>query len=188
MQFDLLIWIGISTVVIGVAVSIQIFVVRKTPSETRLRRVRSGIAVKSEPISTVALTTEHLQAFYEISDTALSDLSGDVEPDDIAASDQLVGSAREIRIKGEFWAMMRQQGGKPIKVRVWDLSAGGFSAEWPHKLQRNDRVWLTIKGTVAQAAFVAWAQEFTIGCKFEKRLHNAVLKQVIESAARGLRD
>lgn len=93
--------------------------------------------------------------------------------------DGLKGAVREHRTKGVFTAKMRQLGGRAIEVRVWDLSAGGFCAEWPHKLRRGDRVWLAAGGTESLAAIVAWAKDFTIGCKFEIRLHPAVLDNVV---------
>ncbi len=71
-------------------------------------------------------------------------------------------------------------GGSADKVILRDLSAHGFRTEWPHILQKGDRVWLRIPGFEALPATVAWDVNYTIGCKFDTPLHTAVLARIIE--------
>jgi hypothetical protein len=63
-------------------------------------------------------------------------------PPELTPETDTVGSAREPRHKGGFRVLMRQPDAKPIAVKMWDLSAGGFCAEWPHKLQAGSKVYL----------------------------------------------
>ncbi len=76
---------------------------------------------------------------------------------------------------------LRSAFASPAKVIVHDLSAHGFRAEWPYKLQRGDRVWLKMPGFEALPALVAWCIDFRIGCKFEHALHPAVFDKIVQS-------
>jgi hypothetical protein len=105
-----------------------------------------------------------------------------LEPVEPAPEPPLLGSQREPRHVGSFSARMRQQGARTITVKVWDLSAGGFCVEWPHILHPGDRVFLAVGGTVPLPATVAWTREFVFGCKFEERLHDAVLNHIVRLA------
>ncbi|CAN5363525.1 hypothetical protein BH09PSE3_BH09PSE3_14310 [soil metagenome] len=91
----------------------------------------------------------------------------------------------EKRIFGLFNARFRQAGGKPLDVFVYDLSAGGFCAEWPHRLKTGDRVWLRLEGLESLAAVVTWTTEFMVGCKFDHPLHHTTLLAIAEGRKPG---
>lgn len=77
-------------------------------------------------------------------------------------------------------ATLRQPGGSAAKVTLLDLSANGFSTEWPYVLRKGDCVWLKISGLEAIHATIAWDANYTIGCKFDMPLHAAVLERTIK--------
>ncbi len=85
------------------------------------------------------------------------------------------------RYPAEIEAALRQSTAKPIKISVKDLSHGGFRTEWPHTLNKGDRVWLRLPGTEALAATVQWVDQFEVGCRFEHQLHPAVLQNILKN-------
>lgn len=89
------------------------------------------------------------------------------------------GTARDLRVRGEFVAKMRQHAGKSVPTALWNLSKSGFSADWPHKLHVGDRIWMTLPDIESLSAIVMWTNDFTVGCKFEHPLHIAVFRAVV---------
>lgn len=79
---------------------------------------------------------------------------------------------------------LRQRGGSLTPVKLFDMSATGFRAEWPYMLERDEMVWLKIDGLELLTAKVAWHQGFIVGCHFERKLHPAIFHRVIESLKR----
>lgn len=177
-------WAAIATVAMSLAVAIWRISEQRDVRSARLGRAnRAGRLLKvhrsksSDEATAVVPRQLSAQAAVDIP------IHGALLPfDEPASGAALNGTARERRVSGDFHARMRQAGAKSIEVRVWDLSAGGFRVEWPHKMQRGDRVWLMVSGTTSLAALVAWTEEFVIGCKFEERVHGAVLNTIVTRA------
>ena len=75
---------------------------------------------------------------------------------------------------------LRVSGGSKQRIALNDLSAHGFSTEWPNKVRKGDRVWLKIPNLEALSAEVVWEHQFKIGCKFEAPLHASVLDRIVK--------
>ena len=82
-----------------------------------------------------------------------------------------------LRVDG---ATLRQPGGSAANVTLLDLSANGFSTEWPYVVRKGDCVWLKMSGLEALHATTVWDTNYTIGCKFDAPIHPAVLARTIK--------
>lgn len=78
-------------------------------------------------------------------------------------------------------ANMRQTFAKPIAVVVEDLSRRGFKAQWPHRVQVGDHLWLRLPGIEPLAAKVVWTACGIVGCQFDIPLHPMILTTVVRS-------
>jgi hypothetical protein len=170
-------WMALSGMGIWSAIKLKRVVERRPGQRNGRREKLLGKMAASEP---EYQHSEQLTVPGSVSKLAPSRRR--LEPVESAPEPPLLGSQRETRHVGSFSAKMRQQGARTITVKVWDLSAGGFCVEWPHVLRPGDRVFLAVGGTVPLPATVAWAREFVFGCKFEKRLHDAVLHHIVTLA------
>ncbi|WP_136161937.1 PilZ domain-containing protein [Sphingomonas flavalba] len=76
---------------------------------------------------------------------------------------------------------LRLAGGKPIDVRLIDLSTSGFRTEFVSRLHTGDHLWLILPGLAPLFAKVAWSDGVVTGCHFEKPIHIAVFDRIVET-------
>jgi hypothetical protein len=77
---------------------------------------------------------------------------------------------------------LRERGGSASPVTLLDLSTRGFQVEWLYPIDCGARVWLKLSGLESLEAVVVWAGRVTIGCKFERALHPAVLARIVSQS------
>ena len=69
-------------------------------------------------------------------------------------------------------------------VVVTDLSTGGCGIELGIELERGARVWLRMPGLENLPARVVWSEEGRAGLAFDHPLHAAVVRHLVDGAAR----
>lgn len=80
-----------------------------------------------------------------------------------------------VTIDGEI----REQWAGKQKIAVIDLSRSGFRMRCVFFIPEDRTVFLTMPGFEPMEATIAWHDSDLYGCKFAKRLHEAVYEHVI---------
>ena len=80
-------------------------------------------------------------------------------------------------------AGLRQRGAAPVTVRILDLSTHGFRIDTHLNLLVGTQIWLRLPGLESAPAHVAWSEGHSAGCAFDRPLHPAVLKMIIQRSA-----
>ena len=79
-----------------------------------------------------------------------------------------------------------RQGLQPwSRVRMEDLSEGGFRLVWPgHRLDPRQPLRIRVPGMQLMTAKVCWTEPTVVGCAFTTPLHVAVFDHLVREAHR----
>ncbi|MBU6267396.1 MAG: PilZ domain-containing protein [Sphingomonadales bacterium] len=71
------------------------------------------------------------------------------------------------------------------RVRIDDMSPGGFRLIWPsHRLDPRQPLRLRVPGMQMMTAQIRWIEPVVVGCAFATPLHVAVFEHLVREARR----
>ena len=88
------------------------------------------------------------------------------------------GRRRSPRAPVSFSASIGQGGVGRTLCKVVDISLHGARIQSYSALRRGSAIWLTLPELGPVAADVVWADDFTAGCQFKRRLDKEVFKRL----------
>jgi hypothetical protein len=89
--------------------------------------------------------------------------------------DMRVAARRPVRLA----ASIRSGGGDMIEVEMSDISESGCQIRKTSLLEEGTELLLTIPSFTSFAAVIVWAEEMSMGVRFDKRLHPMILERVL---------
>ncbi len=77
-----------------------------------------------------------------------------------------------------------RQGHRPWqRVRLHNISPGGFCMDWAPALEINRPLWIRIAGLNLLEAKVRWKRESLVGCAFSATLYAPVYDHIVRQAS-----